>query len=146
MSDQRESHQSSGKHLDARDINAKNVPGSTAGAGSGDFHVYRHQRQAEIRRIHHMQQQARQEEIQQKHFKQIEQTKQLEIQKTLKKAEKRKKKKQLRLQRRKQRKQQQQEIQTDEKTNQIEQGLTKQDGEEEIKQKNNGKETRLDNE
>lgn len=37
--------------FDPRAVEAKNVSGSTAGAGSGDFHVYRHQRRRELARL-----------------------------------------------------------------------------------------------
>jgi len=37
--------------FDARTVEAKNVSGSTAGAGSGDFHVYRQQRRRELDRL-----------------------------------------------------------------------------------------------
>jgi hypothetical protein len=45
--------------FDPRDVNAKNVSGSTAGSGSGDFHVYRQERRRELTRIQNLEVEAK---------------------------------------------------------------------------------------
>lgn len=82
--------------FDPRDIQAKNVAGSTAGAGSGDFHVYRHQRRIELDRIAKMEKEAREKEESEQLFRAAEERRLKEVNKTLKRASKRKRKKVLR--------------------------------------------------
>jgi len=74
-----------------------NTPGSTAGAGSGDFHQYRMQRRKENFRVARLEGEARKErEV--KNFEERLETRQKEAEeRTSKKAEKRKKKKQTKL-------------------------------------------------
>ena len=72
----------------------ENISGSTAGAGSGEFHHYRIQRRRERARIYHIEKEAKLKQIQEE-FEKMKEKKQNEVdEKTKKKAEKRIKKKQ----------------------------------------------------
>lgn len=82
--------------FDPRDIQAKNVSGSTAGAGSGDFHVYRQQRRIELDRIATMEKEAREKKENEELFLAAEERRIKEVNRTLKRATKRKRKKELR--------------------------------------------------
>lgn len=87
--------------FDPRDIQAKNVSGSTAGAGSGDFHVYRQQRRIELDRIAKMEEEARETKEKEELFHAAEERRMREVNKTQKRAAKRKRKKELRQNRKK---------------------------------------------
>ncbi|XP_031640268.1 PRKR-interacting protein 1 homolog [Contarinia nasturtii] len=72
----------------------RNVMGSSAGAGSGEFHVYRHLRRKEYARQKQLQQQSVKEQMEEDFRNKIEQNRLLADQKTAKKRAKRLKKKQ----------------------------------------------------
>ncbi|XP_055318480.1 PRKR-interacting protein 1 homolog [Sitodiplosis mosellana] len=72
----------------------RNVMGSSAGAGSGEFHVYRHLRRKEYARQKQIQQQGVKEQMEDDFRRKIEQNRLLAEQKTAKKRAKRLKKKQ----------------------------------------------------
>ncbi|GAM26145.1 hypothetical protein SAMD00019534_093200 [Acytostelium subglobosum LB1] len=75
-------------------ITVHNVSGSTAGSGSGDFHIYRNQRRKELDRLERIEKEGTKEEINREFMERREATRLEEAERTLKKAEKRKKKKQ----------------------------------------------------
>lgn len=91
----------SGVRYDPRDIQAKNVAGSTAGASSGDFHVYRQQRRVELERLERMQNEADQKKEADILWQAAEERRMKEENKTAKRAAKRKRKKELRKTRKK---------------------------------------------
>jgi ATPase subunit of ABC transporter with duplicated ATPase domains len=80
-------------YMGTEGVLVKNIPGSTAGAGSGEFHQYRQLRRKEMFRLQKMEQEAKKaEEAEQFEKRQAERMEKSNA-KTLKKAEKRKKRK-----------------------------------------------------
>ncbi|XP_066137511.1 PRKR-interacting protein 1 homolog [Euwallacea fornicatus] len=71
----------------------RNVMGSSAGAGSGEFHVYRHLRRKEYARQKYMEEKARREKLDNDYKQKLEDNKRLCDERTAKKREKRLKKK-----------------------------------------------------
>ncbi|KAJ6649610.1 PRKR-interacting protein 1 like, partial [Pseudolycoriella hygida] len=72
----------------------RNVMGSSAGAGSGEFHVYRHLRRKEYARQKYIQQKSKQETLDEEYQQKLEDNRLQSEQKTSKKRAKRLKKKQ----------------------------------------------------
>ncbi|KAI8851299.1 hypothetical protein BC829DRAFT_122730 [Chytridium lagenaria] len=72
----------------------RNVQGSSAGAGSGEFHVYRALRRKEYARLKMMETKSKEEEVKKEYQDRIDKIKAAEDEKTAKKREKRKKRKQ----------------------------------------------------
>ena len=70
-----------------------NPYGSTAGAGSGDFHVYRHARNRELKRQHDMEQSAEEQEAEEKFQREQEDNRQWEEERTAKRRRKREREK-----------------------------------------------------
>ena len=81
------------KQRDAPEF-VRNVMGSSAGAGSGEFHVYRHLRRKEYARQRGIEEEARREELDDKFKQQLDQHKKEAEERTEKKRLKRLKKKQ----------------------------------------------------
>ncbi|KAL0838747.1 hypothetical protein ABMA28_016801 [Loxostege sticticalis] len=71
----------------------RNVMGSSAGAGSGEFHVYRHLRRKEYARQKFIQEKSEKEKLDEEYHKKIEENRRLAEEKTAKKRAKRLKKK-----------------------------------------------------
>ncbi|XP_017770430.1 PREDICTED: PRKR-interacting protein 1 homolog [Nicrophorus vespilloides] len=71
----------------------RNVMGSSAGAGSGEFHVYRHLRRKEYARQHYMNEKAKWEKLEDEYHDKIDENKRKAEQVTAKKRAKRLKKK-----------------------------------------------------
>ncbi|XP_063238741.1 PRKR-interacting protein 1 homolog [Bacillus rossius redtenbacheri] len=71
----------------------RNVMGSSAGAGSGEFHVYRHLRRKEYARQKFIQEKAERELLEESYCKKIEENRQEAEERTAKKRKKRLKKK-----------------------------------------------------
>lgn len=90
---------STGKKYEPPDF-VRNVMGSSAGAGSGEFHVYRHLRRKEMTRLKDMEESAVVEELDAKYKNELHERKRKAEQITMKKKMKRHKKKQLKAQRR----------------------------------------------
>uniref|UniRef100_A0A8D9AJY5 PRKR-interacting protein 1 homolog n=1 Tax=Cacopsylla melanoneura TaxID=428564 RepID=A0A8D9AJY5_9HEMI len=72
----------------------RNVMGSSAGAGSGEFHVYRHLRRKEYARQKHIQEKSEKELLDEEFERKIQESRQAFEDKTAKKRAKRMKKKQ----------------------------------------------------
>ncbi|XP_050351121.1 PRKR-interacting protein 1 homolog [Nymphalis io] len=72
----------------------RNVMGSSAGAGSGEFHVYRHLRRKEYARQKFIQEKSEKEKLDDEYHRKIEENKRIADEKTAKKRAKRLKKKQ----------------------------------------------------
>ncbi|XP_045497870.1 PRKR-interacting protein 1 homolog [Colias croceus] len=72
----------------------RNVMGSSAGAGSGEFHVYRHLRRKEYARQKCIQEKSEQEKLDEEYQRKLEENKRKAEEKTAKKRAKRLKKKQ----------------------------------------------------
>lgn len=70
----------------------RNVMGSSAGAGSGEFHVYRHLRRKELTRLKEMEEMSHSEKLDAEFKAKLEQTKLRAQERTLKKKMKREKK------------------------------------------------------
>lgn len=73
-----------------------NVMGSCAGAGSGDFHTYRHTRRAEMTRLETLSREAKEAELDEEFERRAELKRKVCEERTAKKAEKRRRKKQKR--------------------------------------------------
>ncbi|XP_047029635.1 PRKR-interacting protein 1 homolog [Helicoverpa zea] len=71
----------------------RNVMGSSAGAGSGEFHVYRHLRRKEYARQKFIQEKSEKEKLDEEYHNRIEQNRRAAEEKTAKKRAKRLKKK-----------------------------------------------------
>ncbi|CAG2176974.1 unnamed protein product, partial [Oppiella nova] len=71
----------------------RNIMGSSAGAGSGEFHVYRHLRRKEYARLRHIETQAKQEQLEDNYRKRVDDNKRKAEEKTAKKRAKRQKRK-----------------------------------------------------
>lgn len=82
--------------FDPRNLQTKNISSSTAGASSGDFHVYRQERRTELARIERMEREDRKQKEAEALFKAAEERRLREENKTAKRAAKRKRKKELR--------------------------------------------------
>ncbi|KPJ08527.1 PRKR-interacting protein 1-like [Papilio machaon] len=72
----------------------RNVMGSSAGAGSGEFHVYRHLRRKEYARQKFIQEKSEKEKLDDEYHRKIEENRKAAEEKTAKKRAKRLKKKQ----------------------------------------------------
>ncbi|ORY95367.1 hypothetical protein BCR43DRAFT_492881 [Syncephalastrum racemosum] len=72
----------------------RNVPGSSAGAGSGDFHVYRAHRRREYARLREMTEAERKEKEEREYREKIEKMKREDEERTAKKRAQRQKRKQ----------------------------------------------------
>jgi hypothetical protein len=81
------------KGHDAPDF-VRNVMGSSAGAGSGEFHVYRHLRRKEFARLRGIDEQAKREHLDEAYQEKLEANRVAAEEKTAKKRQKRLKKKQ----------------------------------------------------
>ncbi|CAG7718036.1 unnamed protein product [Allacma fusca] len=79
----------------------RNIMGSSAGAGSGEFHVYRHLRRKEYTRQKHIQEKARLEEMHKDYESKLDASRRLNEEKTAKKRAKRLKKKNNRMKKKK---------------------------------------------
>lgn len=71
----------------------RNVMGSSAGAGSGEFHVYRHLRRKEYARLHNIETAARNEQLDADYHRKLEENRKKAEELTEKKRAKRQKKK-----------------------------------------------------
>nr|CAD7572415.1 unnamed protein product [Timema californicum] len=71
----------------------RNVMGSSAGAGSGEFHVYRHLRRKEYARQKFIQEKAEKDLLEEAYHKKLEENQQTAVERTAKKRRKRLKKK-----------------------------------------------------
>lgn len=71
----------------------RNVMGSSAGAGSGEFHVYRHLRRKEMTRLKELEEMSHSERLDAEFKMKLEETKRKALERTLKKKLKREKKK-----------------------------------------------------
>eukprot|EP00180_Rhodochaete_pulchella_P000865 Plantae.Rhodophyta-Rhodochaete_pulchella.ctg17020.p3 GENE.Plantae.Rhodophyta-Rhodochaete_pulchella.ctg17020~~Plantae.Rhodophyta-Rhodochaete_pulchella.ctg17020.p3 ORF type:complete len:130 (-),score=35.56 Plantae.Rhodophyta-Rhodochaete_pulchella.ctg17020:952-1341(-) len=78
------------KLFDARTVDAKSVTGSTAGAGSGDFHVYRAQRRKELARVAELEAEAAKVDETQRFRREAEERRKKEEERTEKRRKKRK--------------------------------------------------------
>lgn len=71
----------------------RNVMGSSAGAGSGEFHVYRHLRRKEMSRLKELEEMSKSERLDAEFKSKLEETKRKAQERTIKKKLKREKKK-----------------------------------------------------
>ncbi|KAG9510637.1 PRKR-interacting protein 1-like protein, partial [Fragariocoptes setiger] len=72
----------------------RNVMGSSAGAGSGEFHLYRHLRRKEMTRLRTIEIEAKEDDLSQEYKKKIKQNERLAEERTAKRRKKREKAKQ----------------------------------------------------
>lgn len=100
MTEEQPSTETNTRADNPREVDARNIRSSIAGASSGEFHIYRHERRREGQRIAQMENEAKEKEEREAKYEEALKRKRKEELRTEKLAAKRKRKKQTRMKRR----------------------------------------------